>query len=143
MERPKYPRIHSYGSMSSTKSDDDMTVHSQLFPYPKKLIVPREILYEEEHPPFQPLFATTRIFGKARCTCLLLIYLAFYIAYLVTGALVFSALETPMENQVVLDVLRAKQEFSLKYPTVVGKPFFLENLNSYLFRVFFLFQVVT
>lgn len=121
VDRPKYPRIQSYGSMSSARSDDDMTVHSQLFPYPKKMIVPREILYEEEHPPFQPLFATTKIFGKARFTCLLVMYILFYVTYLVTGALVFSALETPLENQVWLDVIRAKQDFMAKYPTVVGK----------------------
>lgn len=121
MDKPKYPRIQSYGSMSSARSDDDMTVHSQLFPYPKKMIVEREILYEEEHPPFQPLLATSRLFGKSRFTCLLVMYTIFYFAYLMSGALVFSALETPLENQVLLDVIRAKQEFTTKYPDVVGK----------------------
>ncbi|XP_028171032.1 potassium channel subfamily K member 1-like [Ostrinia furnacalis] len=120
MEKSRYPRIHSYGSMSS-RSDDDMIVHSQLYPYPKKMIVEREILYEEEHPPFQPLFATSRFFGKARFTCLLLIYVVFYMVYLVTGALVFSALEAPMENQIRLDVIKAKQEFMLQYPNVTDE----------------------
>ncbi|XP_045449897.1 potassium channel subfamily K member 6-like [Melitaea cinxia] len=120
MDKPKYPRIQSYGSMSSARSDDDMTVHSQLFPYPKKMIVEREILYEEENPPFQPLLATSRLFGKSRFTCLLILYITFYFAYLVSGALVFSALETPLENQVLLDVIRAKQEFTAKYPDVVA-----------------------
>ncbi|CAG4929842.1 potassium channel subfamily K member 1-like [Colias croceus] len=119
MDKPKYTRIHSYGSMSSARSDDDMTVHSQVFPYQKKMIVKREILYEEEHPPFQPLFATSRIFGKARFACLLLIYVMFYATYLLSGALVFSALETPMENQIRLEVIRAKQDFMLKNPTVL------------------------
>ncbi|CAF4850218.1 unnamed protein product [Pieris macdunnoughi] len=115
----KYKRIHSYGSMSSNRSDDDMTVHSQVYPYPKKMIVTREILYEEEHPPFQPLFATTKVFGKARFACLLLIYTVFYVTYLLSGALVFSALETPLENQIRLEVIRAKQDFMVKNPTVL------------------------
>ncbi|KOB65041.1 Potassium channel subfamily K member 10, partial [Operophtera brumata] len=89
--------------MSSSRSDDDMTVHSQLYPYPKKMLIEREILYEEDHPPFQPLFATSRIFGKKRYTYLLLIYTLFYTCYLVTGALVFSALEAPMENEIRLE----------------------------------------
>ncbi|XP_053604407.1 potassium channel subfamily K member 1-like isoform X1 [Plodia interpunctella] len=118
MEQPKYTRIQSYGSMCSARSDDDMTVHSQLYPYPKKMVVQQEILYEEDHPPFQPLFATTRIFGKSRFTCLLLIYVIFYVVYLISGALVFSALEAPLENQIRLDVIRAKQEFMLKHPGV-------------------------
>ncbi|CAH2084459.1 unnamed protein product [Euphydryas editha] len=121
MDRPKYPRSQSYGSMSSARSDDDMTVHSKLFPYPKKMIVEREILYEEENPPFQPLLVTSKIFGKSRFTCLLVLYIIFYVAYLVSGALVFSALETPLENEVLLDVIRAKQEFMTKYPDVDGK----------------------
>lgn len=120
MEKPKYPRIHSYGSMCSGRSDDDFTVHSQLFPYPKKMVVPREVLYEEEHPPFQPLFATSKFFGKARFTCLLAIYVLFYLVYLISGALVFSALEAPLENQIRLEVIRAKQEFMLQHPTVTG-----------------------
>lgn len=120
MNQPKYKRIQSYGSMSSGRSDDDMTVHSQLFPYNKKMVVEREILYEEEHPPFQPLFATTRIFGKARFTCLLLIYVIFYGVYLSTGALVFSALEAPLENQIRLDVIRAKQDFLARHPNILG-----------------------
>lgn len=119
----KYKRIYSYGSMSS-RSDDDMVVHSQLFPYHKKMVVEREILYEEEHPPFQPLIATTRLFGKARFTCLLLFYVVFYIVYLASGALVFSALEAPMENQIRLELIRAKQDFLTKYPDIIGN-FFL------------------
>lgn len=119
----KYKRIYSYGSMSS-RSDDDMVVHSQLFPYHKKMVVEREILYEEEHPPFQPLIATTRLFGKARFTCLLLFYVVFYIVYLASGALVFSALEAPMENQIRLELIRAKQDFLTKYPDIIGKYFF-------------------
>ncbi|CAH1636323.1 unnamed protein product [Spodoptera littoralis] len=114
----KYKRIYSYGSMSS-RSDDDMVVHSQLFPYHKKMVVEREILYEEEHPPFQPLIATTRLFGKARFTCLLLFYVVFYIVYLASGALVFSALEAPMENQIRLELIRAKQDFLTKYPDII------------------------
>lgn len=119
-EKQKYGRIQSYGSMSSSRSDDDMTVHSQLYPYPKKMVIQREILYEEEHPPFQPLFVTSRIFGNKRYTYLLLIYTVFYVCYLVTGALVFSALEAPMENEIRLSVIRAKQDFVFKYPNVTG-----------------------
>lgn len=115
-----YKRIHSYGSLSSNRSEDDMTVHSQVYPYPKKMVVTREILYEEEHPPFQPLFATTKIFGKARFACLLMIYIVFYVTYLLSGALVFSALETPLENQIKLEVFSAKQNFMAKNPTVLG-----------------------
>lgn len=120
MEKQKYSRNQSYGSMTSSRSDDDMTVHSKLYPYPKKMIIEREILYEEEHPPFQPLFATSRIFGKKRFTYLLLIYGVFYISYLSTGALVFSALEAPMENEIRLGVIRAKQGFMAKNPNVTG-----------------------
>lgn len=121
MERPKYPRIHSYGSMASSRSsDDDMTVHSQLFPYPKKMIVEREILYEEEHPPFQPLFVTTKLIPKSRFFYLLGTYLVFYMIYLVTGALVFSALEAPMENEIRLEVIRAKANFIALHPGVLG-----------------------
>lgn len=131
--QPKYSRIQSYGSMSSARSDDDMTVHSQLFPYPKKLIVEREILYEEEHPPFQPLF-TTYALGKKKFSCLLIGYVAFYIVYLVTGALVFSALETPMENQIRLDVIRAKQDFLTLHPDVLGKSmlYYFERYTPYI-----------
>ncbi|VVC98124.1 unnamed protein product [Leptidea sinapis] len=125
-DKPKYARIQSYGSMSSARSEDDMTVHSQVFPYPKKMIVEREILYEEEHPPFQPLFATTKIFGKARFACLLLVYLTFYATYLLSGALVFSALEAPLENQIRLEVIRAKQDFVAKNPGVLAED--LESL---------------
>lgn len=121
--KPTYSRIQSYGSMSTSRSEDDMTVHSQLFPYHKKMIVQHEVLYEEEHPPFQPLFATTRIFGKARFTLLLTIFIFFYFAYLITGALVFSALEAPLENQIRLEVIRAKQYFLDKYPNVTGTYF--------------------
>lgn len=117
----KYNRIHSYGSMMSSRSDDDMTVHSQLYPYPKKMVVEREILYEEEHPPFQPLFATTRLFGKARFTFLLMFYVFFYVVYLASGALVFSALEAPYENQIRLELIRAKQDFLARYPEILGK----------------------
>lgn len=120
MEKPKYARIQSYGSMTSSRSDDDMTVHSKLYPYTKKMIVEREILYEEEHPPFQPLFATSRIFGKKRFTYLLFIYVVFYICFLSTGALVFSALEAPMENAIRLEVIRAKQSFMAKNTNVTG-----------------------
>lgn len=123
MDRPKYPRIQSYGSLSTSRSDDDMVVHSQLFPYPKKMVVEREILYEEENPPFQPLFATSKLFGNVRCACLLLGYVVFYLVFLVTGALVFAALEAPMENQIRLEVIRAKQDFMAKYPTVAGNFF--------------------
>ncbi|XP_063534569.1 potassium channel subfamily K member 6-like isoform X1 [Cydia strobilella] len=119
MASNKYARVHSYGSMSS-RSDDDMIVHSQLYPYPKKMVVQREILYEEEHPPFQPLIATERLFGKARFTFLLLSYVAFYFIYLISGALVFSALEAPMENQVRLDVIRAKQDFMMRHPNILA-----------------------
>lgn len=131
MDKQKYTRIQSYGSMSSARSDDDMTVRSQLFPYNKKMLVEREILYEEEHPPFQPLFATTRFFGKARFTCLLTIYVLFYVAYLVTGALVFSALEAPMENSIRLEVIRARQDFSAKYPDVTGNYDFLKTMFDF------------
>lgn len=119
----KYTRVHSYGSMSSARSEDDMTVHSQLFPYPKKMVVEREILYEEENPPFQPLFATSRIFGKARFTCLMALYLCFYVLFLVAGAIVFSSMEAPLENQIRLDVIRAKQEFMASYPNVLGRSY--------------------
>ncbi|XP_068633855.1 potassium channel subfamily K member 1-like [Battus philenor] len=119
LENPKYTRVQSYGSMSSSRSEDDMTVHSQLFPYPKKMVVEREILYEEEHPPFQPLFATTRIFGKARFTCLMALFLCFYVLYMVAGAIVFSSLETPFENDIRLGVIRAKQDFMARYPNIV------------------------
>ncbi|RVE55026.1 hypothetical protein evm_000446 [Chilo suppressalis] len=132
MEKVRYPRIHSYGSMSSSRSEDDMTVHSQLFPYPKKMRVEREILYEEEHPPFQPLFATSKLFGKARFTCLLVMYVVFYLVYLVSGALVFSALEAPLENQIRLDVIRAKQEFMLRHPDVTDED--LETLLDEVIR---------
>ncbi|XP_059057395.1 potassium channel subfamily K member 1-like [Achroia grisella] len=118
MEKQKYSRVQSYGSMSSARSDNDMTVHSQLYPYPKKMVVEREILYEEEHPPFQPLFATTRLFGNSRFTLLLVLYIIFYFAYLVSGAFVFSALEAPLENQIRLEVIRAKQDFMVKHPDV-------------------------
>ncbi|KAG7299203.1 hypothetical protein JYU34_017753 [Plutella xylostella] len=104
--------------MTSSRSEDDMTVHSQVFPYPKKMLVEREILYEEEHPPFQPLIVTSQLFGKARAPCLLLSYLTFYSIYLVTGALVFSALEAPMENDIRLEVIRAKQDFLALNPGV-------------------------
>lgn len=120
---PGYSRIQSYGSLCSGRSEDDMTVHSQLYPYPKKMVVEREILYEEENPPFQPLFATTRIFGQARFTCLILFYVLFYGTYLVSGALVFSALEAPIENQIRLDLIRAKQDFLVRHPDVLGKCF--------------------
>lgn len=129
----KYKRIHSYGSMS-TRSDDDMTVHSQLFPYHKKMVVEREILYEEENPPFQPLIATTRLFGKARFTCLLLIYVIFYVVYLASGALVFSALEAPLENQIRLELIRAKTDFLTRYPDIVGKYVF--KLPTFYYRFF-------
>ncbi|XP_013173540.1 PREDICTED: potassium channel subfamily K member 1-like isoform X1 [Papilio xuthus] len=119
LEKPKYTRIQSYGSMTSSRSDDDMTVHSQLFPYPKKMVVEREILYEEEHPPFQPLFATTRIFGKARFTCLMALYLCFYVFYLISGAIVFSSLEYPFENDIRVSVFRAKHDFMARNPTVL------------------------
>ncbi|CAH0399935.1 unnamed protein product [Chilo suppressalis] len=132
MEKVRYPRIHSYGSMSSSRNEDDMTVHSQLFPYPKKMRVEREILYEEEHPPFQPLFATSKLFGKARFTCLLVMYVVFYLVYLVSGALVFSALEAPLENQIRLDVIRAKQEFMLRHPDVTDED--LETLLDEVIR---------
>ncbi|XP_047990185.1 potassium channel subfamily K member 6-like isoform X1 [Leguminivora glycinivorella] len=131
MASNKYARVHSYGSMSS-RSDDDMVVHSQLYPYPKKMVVQREILYEEEHPPFQPLIATERLFGKARFTFLLLSYVAFYFVYLISGALVFSALEAPMENQVRLDVIRAKQDFMLRHPNILAED--LESLIEVVVR---------
>lgn len=129
MEHPKYTRIQSYGSMTSSRSDDDMTVHSQLFPYPKKMLVEREILYEEENPPFQPLFATTKIFPKSRFFFLLGSYLVFYLIYLVTGALVFSALEAPLENQIRLEVIRAKADFVALHPGVTGLCWFLLSFS--------------
>ncbi|CAG9787608.1 unnamed protein product [Diatraea saccharalis] len=132
MEKVRYPRIHSYGSMSSGRSDDDMTVHSQLFPYSKKMQIERETLYEEEHPPFQPLFATSKYFGKARFTCLLVIYIFFYLVYLISGAFVFSALEAPLENQIRLDVIRAKQDFMVRHPDVTDED--LETLLDEVIR---------
>lgn len=85
------------------------------------MVLQSEILYEEEHPPFQPLFATSQLFGKARFTCLFVSYFVFYLIYLVTGALVFSALEAPMENEIRLEVIRAKQDFLIQHPDVLGK----------------------
>lgn len=119
MASGKYLRVQSYGSMSS-RSDDDMIVHSQLYPYPKKMVVPREVLYEEEHPPFEPLIATSKIFGKARFCVLLISYIAFYLIYLISGAVVFSALESPMEYQIRNEVLAAKQDFLARHPDVLG-----------------------
>lgn len=130
MEKPKYQRVQSYGSMCSSRSDDDMIIHSPLYPIPKKMILESEILYEEEHPPFVPLIATSKWFGKARCSYLLFGYVLFYIIYLVTGALVFSALEAPIENQIRLDVIRAKRDFLIKYPNVVD-----EDLEAFLSEV--------
>ncbi|KAL4709503.1 hypothetical protein ACJJTC_007234 [Scirpophaga incertulas] len=132
MEKPRYERIHSYGSMCSGRSDDDMIVHSQLYPYPKKMRIEREILYEEEHPPFQPLFATSKIFGKARSTCLMVMFVFFYAVYLLSGALVFSALEAPLENQIRLEVIRAKQEFMMRHPDVTDDD--LESLLDAVIR---------
>ncbi|XP_049872534.1 potassium channel subfamily K member 1-like isoform X1 [Pectinophora gossypiella] len=132
MDKQKYTRVQSYGSMSSARSDDDMTVHSQLFPYHKKMVVPTEILYEEEHPPFQPLFATTRLFGKARYTFLLFVYIVFYFTYLISGALVFSALEAPLENEIKLEVIRAKQDFMARHPDIIDED--LESLLDVVVR---------
>lgn len=97
-----------------------MTVHSQLFPYPKRMVVEREILYEEAHPPFQPLFVTSRIFGRARFACLLTLYIIFYALFLNVGAVIFSTLEGPLEDQTRIEVMSAKQDFLTRYPTVLG-----------------------
>ncbi|CAH2047576.1 unnamed protein product, partial [Iphiclides podalirius] len=119
MDDAKYARVQSYGSTSSARGEDDMTVRSQLFPYPKKMVVEREMLYEEEHPPFQPLLATSRALGKARFTSLLALYVLFYALFLVVGAVIFSMLEGPLEDQTRLEVMSAKQDFLTRHPNIL------------------------
>ncbi|CAK1585691.1 unnamed protein product [Parnassius mnemosyne] len=121
MEKPKYVRIQSYGSMSSARSEDDMTVRSQLFPYSKKMVVEREMQYEEDHPPFQPLSVTTKLFGDFRCNCLLGIYILFYVVFLIAGAIVFSALESPQDELARQNVISAKEDFMIRYPNILGR----------------------
>ncbi|GBP72360.1 Potassium channel subfamily K member 1 [Eumeta japonica] len=132
MSQPKYIRVKSYGSIASSRSEDDMTVHSQLFPYPKRMVVEQEVLYEEEHPPFQPLFATARFFGNTGSAYLLLGFVVFYIIYLVTGALVFAVLEGPVENAIRMELLNAKQEFLNKHANVTADE--LESLLAAVVR---------
>lgn len=124
MDNPKYARVQSYGSMTTSPSEDDMTVHSRLFPYQKKMVVEREVLYEEENPPFQPLLVTSRMFGEARSTCLLVPYIFFYVLFLMLGAVVFNLLEEPIDIQTRVEVIQAKEDFMTRHPDVLGNIYY-------------------
>ncbi|XP_026480501.1 potassium channel subfamily K member 1-like, partial [Ctenocephalides felis] len=49
---------------------------------------------------------------------LLFLFVMFYVLYLVTGGLIFSALETPLESQLQQEILQTRQKFLNDYPCV-------------------------
>lgn len=105
----------SYGSTKS--SSDELKIHSEYANYKLKLPLSygegyTRIPDSSDDPP--------RLYG-IKSSWLFGLYVAFYVFYLVSGGLVFSALEAPIENQVKQALLRSRNEFLRIYPSVDGK----------------------
>ena len=58
--------------------------------------------------------------GLQRSSWYLMVYLGFFMAYLSLGALVFGALEQPLEHQLRIEIRNRVDKFLFKYPTVTG-----------------------
>ncbi|KAG8212738.1 hypothetical protein J437_LFUL019678 [Ladona fulva] len=65
--------------------------------------------------------ALRQLLGVRRSSLLLMVYMLFYISYLATGGLVFSAMEEPLERSTRLRVESAKDAFLQKNPCVTGR----------------------
>ncbi|XP_066995820.2 potassium channel subfamily K member 1 isoform X2 [Anabrus simplex] len=61
-----------------------------------------------------------QVLGVRRSSLLLLLYVVFYVAYLVTGGLVFAALESPAEMHLKNKVNNARNAFLERYSNVKG-----------------------
>lgn len=64
---------------------------------------------------------TWKCLGIEKRAWFLTIYVLFYFVFLLTGGLVFSALEAPLENQVRQNLIRTRSKFLQSYPNVNGK----------------------
>lgn len=52
---------------------------------------------------------------------LLFLFVMFYVLYLITGGLIFSALETPLETQLQQEILQTRNKFLNDYPCIDGE----------------------
>lgn len=62
----------------------------------------------------------TKLLGMCKTSFLFSIYLIVYITFLLTGAIVFSLLETPAERALKTNLDGAIQKFLIDHPTVSG-----------------------
>ncbi len=58
--------------------------------------------------------------GLQRSSWYLMVYLAFFMVYLSLGALVFGAMEQPIELQLRSEIRNRVDQFLYKYPTLTG-----------------------
>lgn len=61
-----------------------------------------------------------QVLGVRRSSLLLSLYIVFYVVYLVTGGVVFAALEAPEEKAVVSALATARRIFLETHPCVSG-----------------------
>jgi hypothetical protein len=76
---------------------------------------------EERQLMFQQQRAHIRqVLGLRRSSLLLTLYVVFYLVYLVTGGVVFAALEAPEEKAVISALTTARRIFLETHPCVSG-----------------------
>lgn len=71
--------------------------------------------------------------GLQRSSWYLMVFLAFFLTYLSLGALVFGAMEQPIERQLRLEIRNRVDQFLFKYPTLPGSkqiPEFQQNIST-------------
>lgn len=61
-----------------------------------------------------------QVLGVRRSSLLLALYVVFYLVYLITGGVVFAALEAPEEKAVISALVTARREFLETHPCVSG-----------------------
>lgn len=82
---------------------------------------PSKILDEERQLVFQNQRAHIRqVLGMRRSSLLLTLFIVFYFVYLITGGVVFAAVEAPEENAVRNALVTSRRIFLETHPCVTG-----------------------
>jgi len=84
-------------------------------------LYPSKIPDEERQLMFHQQRAHIRqVLGMRRSSLLLTLYVVFYFVYLITGGVVFAAVEAPEENAVRSSLVTARRIFLETHPCVTG-----------------------
>lgn len=78
-----------------------------------------------------------QVLGVRRSSLLLALYVVFYLVYLITGGVVFAALEAPEEKAILSALARTRRTFLETHPCVSGmfRIYFLTKFISAIFHV--------